>query len=558
MALTTNKLDITYIRLQTKEQKVPIVEMQIEYTVGRFPTVVVVVDDGITINDAETIETNPEEGMPPDPDNINNDEYDNVCNADGATLAHIKIGIRNDEGKDAAFTLFSGYVVEKCPVVNSNPVSVRCVTKYKLVCGTEMLNTTPPGNLRYLSTYINPDLSHVEFSVLTNKAKFARQVAATFVQEPSKALALVLDNILNFFQIGDQKRVSGVVSSVRHAAGSMVGMTKNDGASVTGIAYNSLETTIATLAADALKRLSPSAAYASLLGQFYLGWLPQTVSDGVNANKMIVRSVSGWEPFDKNSTITLTARDIIGFASTTSYNHDATVDRYCVSIPYSSTRGIPRIGSGRVAVYKAEDAKSAEKATAVVLSGADYIKAERENTTFASLRVIGMPEWVWQYASIASYSNNNKNETAPGSGTPIPSANTPLVNKAVEDMAKYLAILSFLQNGRSATSTLINIPLIVWLRLLPFLGDMIKIALPDLTYSNKADIDRLDTDVYFGGLNGLLMSITTNGKTISVNCSASLVQVHTVEEQKKYATGNPLYPNQSNGQNEALELVTKL
>ena len=128
----------------------------------------------------------------------------------------------------------------------------------------------------------------------------------------------------------------------------------------------------------------------------------------------------------------------------------------------------------------------------------------------------------------------------------------------LKELAKHLAVLSFLQNGRSSTTTMVSVPFLVWLRLLPYLGYTGSVRLPSVENINGEDIGEEEADVYFGGLNGLSLSITTNGKAISVNCTVSMTQIHSLEDQTNYANTNPLYPHQLDKQEGAAELLSKL
>ena len=541
MADTTKKLNISGIWLVYNGEKTPVMDLRIDYMVGMFPVVTAVVNDGAS-NEIETVQS-----------------LDGGLSEPVYSIAKGAAAIRMDLAEyDVPITLFSGYIVERCPVLETSITTMQSRTRYKLICETELLNTVPPGSLRYYAIYDNKatTLSFGDAYALNFSNGLGLQLVTEFNESPSIFLAALLDHIRAPFS---KKEIKSIKDSVIHAAGNFcTNVPPSAGGFVNLVARD---------AAPLLGARSPSAAYAALLANFWLGWLPQTVGSESETSRMIIRSVCGW---DKTLKFQLKLQDIVGFNSVTSFNHTEFVDYYGVVIPPISTGQVEAERGTLVAVYGGGfgtpvKVMSQQEFNAAVVSqkrsGTNKNEAKAGLNTYASMRITTLPKW-FDASLFAPKIVQKKEEETDTTRSVAVLSDYGSIRDAQKTVAERLAILSFLQNGRSATKATIRVPLYTWLRLLPHLGDTGSIDLINLKDQTSRDIKDLhkDTDTWFGGLNALGLSISVDNKALRITCTVGLNQLHTEKEQAMYGMDNPIYKNQDpyGGQNAAYELVETL
>lgn len=527
-------IDIEGLWLVQGDMLSPIMDLRIDYIVGVFPSVTAVVNDGAT------------RGRPDSDYNaIDTQNY----NLDSASI-NIKL-----TGQTEPITLFCGYVVERAPVLESSPVAIQSRTRYKLICETELLNTVPPGSLRYYQTLAGNRATTLSFGTafsLHLRAFQSIELLNKFNETPSRYAAAFLDHIRSPFS---QKTPKSIENSVRHAAGKfcidinnkVIGLTTN-----TAIQCSSL-----------LSSKSPSATFGSLLQNFWLGWLPQTVAKEGVPSRMIVRSLTGW---DNESKFFLGTDMILGFNSVTSFNHTEFVDYYGVVLPPIALQGQSTAEKGTlVAVYGGGFGSTAKIMTQGDFQAAMTAEAKGQKNptgmhTYASMRITTLPNW-WNATLFAPQTVKGKNNTDGTSSNAYIKNDTDFKTMS-EDIAKRLATLSFLQYGRAATKATVRVPFYVWLKMLPYLGYTGCIQLIDLGSVSSEDLSRaeLAKELWYGGVNALSMAVSVDNKSLRVTCTVGMSQLHTEDEQKEYGAINPMYPHQDTdgGQHEAWELVGKI
>jgi len=459
--------------------------------------------------------------------------------------------LSNGSAKDFLdIRLFSGYVASDTIEVVASATKLAKRRTIKVVCETELLQTTALGSLRQWHENTGVEFEYVDLNVLAANVQDSVGSMANsekiFVDNVSYYLALAFDHFLKQTGVqntGDNADNGGSQTDSSSASGGDFESDSSSGGDGGGATEtqrtfeNSVEHCSGSLTltvppacgmlppmlskqiASLLGADTPASAFARMLRTFYLGWLPQTVApmSGNMTTKMITRPICGW---DSRVTFQIKDSDILSITTVSNFALSTTIDYYVVTLGPQT--------APHYAVYSTTQAKSAKDAGKAEVSVLTYpqLTAELEkrskNRIAYTVHPIQMPGWIELLQAKSEDSPGQPNSTPPS--TPENSGDTEL-EAAWKKWAEYVAMLSFLINSRDTSEVRISVPFMSWLRMLPHLGNVVNIENSEL----------------YGGLSSLVLRIDVEDDSILTHCSVAVSSVHTKEEHEVFATVNPMY-----------------
>ena len=470
--------------------------------------------------------------------------------------------LSNGSAKDFLdIRLFSGYVASDTIEVVTSATKLAKRRTIKVVCETELLQTTALGSLRQWHENTGVEFEYVDLNVLAANVRDSIGSMANsekiFVDNVSYYLALAFDHFLKQTGVqntGDNADNGGSQTDNSNASGGAFESDSSSGGDSGGATEtqrtfeNSVEHCSGSLTltvppacgmlppmlskqiASLLGADTPASAFARMLRTFYLGWLPQTVApmSGNMTTKMITRPICGW---DSRVTFQIKDSDILSITTVSNFALSTTIDYYVVTLGPQT--------APHYAVYSTTQAKSAKDAGKAEVSLLTYqqltteLEKRSKNRIAYTVHPIQMPGWIELLQAKSEDSPGQSNATPPS--TPENSGDTEL-EAAWKKWAGYVSMLSFLINSRDTSEVRISVPFMSWLRMLPHLGNVVNIENSEL----------------YGGLSSLVLRIDVEDDSILTHCSVAVSSVHTKEEHEVFATVNPMYNAFMNGGTETM------
>ena len=508
----------------------PVVSLHLHYAVREFPEVLV------TISSA-----------PPKAGTISrNYSFDSLKGLTLGTLAHVTLTVapfkkngdtagRGENGD--SIRLFSGYIAVSQSSFIANRVSVGATRTIRLICAAESLNNTPPGILTYYGTVAQSgrelgldfqliaQTANIEGSPELNPTEFSNNPAEYLVNWIAAYYQIVNACVLRQ-QEADQEGI--VQAAVKPANFIPEKFAIND-----SVVEEIKKFIIPHLTAEGL-----SDTLHGLLNTFMLDWLPETVSDANNPCRMIIRPINAWS---SEPTFTLDANDLLTVYGNTAYRLNSGIDCWCVGLPVGGVYG------GTIAVYGpglgGNSGKGRILSITDIYNALGDIKTPKQSLNkpikqqpYVTARTLALPGWM--VVAARDYVQVPAEGTGGATLVPIKSDNA---DERLKEWGLNFAVQAFLNEGREAIRMGVIVPLWIWLQLLPHLGNVGNIFVPEANESGNDLQKQLVSKEYFGMLAALDLQINVTNKEFECVCSAEIGSVRDAALQSEYSTPDVFY-----------------
>ena len=525
-------LDITELTLELYREgqavDYAILSLQMAFGVGAFPVVNVVVSTGANLYKNES----------------RSGAKNILQDAPEGAVGTIKVKMKGDPGGAVSGVLFCGYVSAVSPAMATSIYSVTSSVTVQLVCATAAINSMPCGALEY-------------FNAGGSTAAGARGMSYAAV---AKALGISTATKGAFDERKDTSFISEVgkllQTSPGHCAAKLVDFARGLGAD--SQAVSKLEDTVVyaekalgayleyprvaaraflNSVTQALMTSPATSVFNSLLGQMFLGYIPETAGTERQPCKMITWPINAWAP---TAAFHIKLSDILGVQSSTRYRLDQRVDLWYVTLPpiVAASNPVKIATYGPPATDQAGKARCMTHDEFIKLMGEYKDKNTNKLKSYAA-RHLFLPGWLCR---IPAKTQNTGNGDSTGSKEIRTAVDVQKALATQEDIGKRVAINGFLQHGCAVVGATLQLPLHSYLKLLPYLGLSGTFEWPDAMSDNARNMSEIKTSKRYGLLHSLSMQLTATGRTISVSCTAQFSSVHDEKMHEQFATDHPLYP----------------
>lgn len=495
----------------------PILSAALEYSVGSFPVVSVLVSTAGEFLTGTTSRSAVKDIL-----------IDSPAGAVGAINLSLTI-----DGSSQSCILFCGYVATITPAFQTNIVSVSSTLSVQLICATGAVNGLPGNALRYYNLggkdggSAQP-ITYAELlkTMLPSVDADAYKLGKLFQQSPARCAAQLLDMLR-----GSVER-EGTVTNISNT------LIFNEGELGVKIPQPS---SIPRTFLEQMSRALPSAPVAAVLNaalkQLYLTMIPETLgADEKTPCRMVVQAINAW---DIEPHFELSVNDVIGIQEHTAYRLDQHIDFWVVQLPPIDNSAHP----GRLSVYGPGVAEGSGKAHTYTEKEFQTVLEQQNSKKLLSnysARMVMLPGWLNVLERTTATVDAAVRKNLPKNMTLLPVGDKETTT--LIDVAERVAITGYLQEGCAAVASGIKLPFATYWKLLPHLGTMGSFEVPDAYTKQKLDADRLPTSKRYGLLSGLSLHITVERKELHVACGARFTNVHNEELQRQYASKHPLYP----------------
>ena len=512
--------------------KYPVLSATVNLAIGQMPVVTVVLSGG-----AHLVNTTDSLGS----------EANNINDIELGAIADLVLSLgRAGSDKKQKVVLFSGYVMVSTPSIQTNYISIQSEMTIQLTCGLGALSGIPMGSLMYfgLGASQQNNIQGVSYSALLGQR--AREIhkdgdiEATnkFCANPAQFMADMLDAIRNMLR----------------SPGSDAKLVKDAVISCTGPLKVKLQSGLPSIefrrqAVSAMQSAPVLTVLNQLLKQIFVSMVPQPVCDAGVPCRILMRPVSAWDVSQTYPEIT--PKDILSVQETSTEYFDNWIDYWIVSFPSNISTIY-----GKLAMYG--PGSEGNHGNAQVLKPEEFREAVKKRTagtgspSYVGARVIPIPGWLYRMQIHKEVVAAPETTSA---GDKVTTSDTEQTATSVEDVARRVAVVSYLINGRSVCSVGLAVPLEVYLRALKDFSSVWKLQVP---ISGKIDAQDLDTKVYYGLLSNMSMRIAVADKALRATCVMYFNQVHDEEMHETYAADNPIHTIDTKTLEKGLAPATKL
>lgn len=578
-------LEVTSLKLfvqqEDKEFDFPILALTIQYSVREFPLVSVTISTASKKNrSAKTLGMGADEFggklarviMEAEP------FMSRSAAVADTTKSFRKLGTKTNK---LTIPMFCGYIISDQSSFVTNNVTVGSVRELRLVCAAESLDTMPLGGVSYYGDApnngkINHSIDFLNLSSLYNPVQTEKNGAKlqneNFNIKPAEFLVDCVDLFYAFattYPRANTQNAPDLWSSV-------IVPKFTPTFKVTGNIQQTIETNLAL----ALQSNGTASVLHMLLNQFMLDWVPQTMSgtdtntrkngkSKIEACRMIIRPLNAWSGQKQGRVqFILSPEMFISIFGGVEYKLNNIVDCWCVAVPPSP--GDKNLDDTTLAVYCPGLGGKKGQATLVAakqISAAANAARDKQQKSlgtipaFITARTVALPGWMVG-AAINDVQQRRPQNNRTGSTSQLTVTKYQAYTDRLVEMAKRLAVASFLTGGRDNMRLTAKIPFWVWLQLLPCLGTVGQLFVPEasgiVTASRNAE--ELPASEYFGMLHSLQLRIELTNKSFNTNCTAVFSSIRDPELQAQYAADDVFYTEDKPfaGQEEALALSDAL
>lgn len=520
---------------QLRSIKFPIVALNLSYQVDAYPSV------EVTITTAPRKESN----------DSRLEKAFSTLDISTGVLAHIVITL-NAINKSSAkgtpssldFTLFSGYIQVDSSSFIVNRAAIGASRKLRLICALAAINNLPQGAMTYFGTLTSKDphspTNYPEAAMMLANLTAPNLQPEYFDKNPAKYLT---DWVNEFYapiaKSISRKQAKYDISQI-HDALNLIPLKPTFSMGKNSTIGTGLTNTIVA----GLNSQATANVLLQLYRQFFLAVVPQTISDGKKACKMIPIPANAW---DSSVKFTLAPNMYIDEYGGTSYNLNSNIDCWAVSLPPMR----PGEGSLKLAVYGPGLTGKGGVAGIVNVSAlGDKISKNNDKlpitqTQYISMRTIYLPGWVnWMQDMVPKMvAKPDENKASGTSSVACKQENEVVIDRTEETrerFAKMIAQQQFLAEGRSQIQINATLPIWTWLQLLPYVGRVGAIEVPN-SLSGSHDARKLTSEKYYGMLYGLNINIECTNKDFFCRCGMTLSSVRNEAMQNEHKNGGVFY-----------------
>ena len=534
-------IEITKLCLLVNKKEYPLLALDLQYSVGRLPQVEVTLSSALNLDNNEDslrLEDNPL-GTPAAILMTINYRVDKAVGKPGT-----------DKGKTQTLCLFSGYILSSIPTMLCSSVHLAYVQRLRLGVALEAVDALPLGLMSYYNATTISNGRSVNYQEIKSLAKaFSAISPVQFNQNASlyllRACSAVYSVIEDAFANKVDRRKQERPVRLRDA---IVPITSRPTIQI------NTQTGLTQMLIEWLNLQFNSSSAANVIKQaaqyFFLDWMPVTLGSYSKTGvyppfKMLLLPLEAWSD---QVRFALYPEDLLSVRGVTSYKINSSIDAWAVSVPIIHSKpGEPQRQEAAIYApsYRGPNGK------AQTITSRDAFKKVLENAHLNSaaeggyakpccyLRIknIVLPHWL--AAAACKQHAEVQNTVATRSTAKLTVENDPEQTiKMVKEWAAAVAKQSWMTEGMSQQSMRIKVPLWRWLSLLDCLGTVGEI---NQLKADEVNIRQGKTDVFYGFLSELNISIQINDAALSYNCEVGLSSVRDEYLQNKLAEHNVFY-----------------